>query len=285
MAIVKEVYSSNRVNLIYQLLKNEADNGTPKEYDIKVDDLKVVSRTSDPERFHGHEDFVLSETKSIMINIYDGTSNRCTRYNLLLKEEEPTNQELSGIEKSMTAKMVQERKKWEYEQLKKEFEELKEKLDESEEYGETLSKRINQLEDEQNNRSTKITDTMIGLAGMYIANKPNALSGIPLIGELFSGDKTNKHLPPKNESRQENEDSKCSFVRQEKEKPKTFTGEISEDDLSDLKTALIPFFKPELIDKTGQIIQYLFMYNPLIDQTIKVLEQAVNKTEQTNKAA
>jgi len=285
MALVKEVYSESRINLIQQLLKNEAGNGTPKEYDIKVDELKVVSRTADPERFFSHEEFLLPETKNITINIYDSKSHRCTRYFLLLREEEPTKQELSGIEKSMTAKMVQERKKWEYEQLKKEYDELKEQLTESEDYGDMLKEKIDQLEAEKNDRSSKLTNTMVGLAGMYIANKPNALSGIPLIGELFGGDKSGKQLSSKNESRQEGEDSRCSFARREDEKPKTFTGEISEDDLSDLKTALIPFFKPELIDNAGQIIQYLFMYNPFIDQTIKVLEQAIKQAEQPNKAA
>ena len=113
MALAKEVYSANRVNLIYQLLKNEADNGTPKEYDVKVDELKVVSRTNDPERFYSHEEFVLPETRNITINIYDSKSHRCTRYILLLREEEPSKQELSGIEKSINTKMLQERKKWE----------------------------------------------------------------------------------------------------------------------------------------------------------------------------
>ena len=138
MAIIKEVYSSTRVNLIYQLLRNEADNGTPKEYDVRVDELKVVSRTSDPERFHGHEEFVLPETRSVIINIYDGTSNRCNRYNLLLREEDPSQQELSGIEKSINTKMLQERKKWEFDKLKEDYDDLKEQLGEAEEYAEQL---------------------------------------------------------------------------------------------------------------------------------------------------
>ena len=145
MALAKEMYSANRVNLIYQLLKNEADNGTPKEYDVKVDELKVVSRTNDPERFYSHEEFVLPETRNITINIYDSKSHRCTRYILLLREEEPSKQELSGIEKSINTKMLQERKKWEYDQLKKEYDDLKEQLDESEEYADALKTKIDQV--------------------------------------------------------------------------------------------------------------------------------------------
>lgn len=284
MALAKEMYSANRVNLIYQLLKNEADNGTPKEYDVKVDELKVVSRTNDPERFYSHEEFVLPETRNITINIYDSKSHRCTRYILLLREEEPSKQELSGIEKSINTKMLQERKKWEYDQLKKEYDDLKEQLDESEEYADALKTKIDQLEAEKSNKSNKITDTIIGLAGVLLANKPNALSGIPLIGDLLGGSKE-KQLPPEDQCEVTVEETECTASFQKKSTPKNFTGEITDEDEQNLKEALHPFFKPEYIDRVGQIIQYLFMHNPFIDQTIKVMEHAINQGEQTKKAA
>lgn len=284
MALAKEMYSANRVNLIYQLLKNEADNGTPKEYDVKVDELKVVSRTSDPERFYSHEEFVLPETRNITINIYDSKSHRCTRYILLLREEEPSKQELSGIEKSINTKMLQERKKWEYDQLKKEYDDLKEQLDESEEYADALKTKIDQLEAEKSNKSNKITDTIIGLAGVLLASKPNALSGIPLIGDLLGGSKE-KQLPPEDQCEVTVEETECTASFQKKVTPKSFTGEITDEDEQNLKEALYPFFKPEYIDRVGQIIQYLFMHNPFIDQTIKVMENAINQGEQTKKAA
>lgn len=278
MALVKEMYSASRINLIYQLLKNEAENDTPKEYDIKVDDLKVVSRNSDPERFHSHEEFVLPESRNITINIYDSKSHRCTRYLLLLKEEDPTKQELSGIEKSIDAKMVQERKNWEYDQLKKEYNDLKQKLEESEEYADTLKDRVDQLEAEKNTRSTKITETIIGFAGAYLASKPNALNGIPLLGDLLGGGH-NKHV---NTSDEANEERECAFAY-EKKNAKTFTGELTEIDEQELKIALIPFFEPGYIERVGQIIQYLHLHNPFIDQTIQVIEHAINQAQQPPK--
>ena len=276
MAIIKEVYSSTRVNLIYQLLKNEAENGVPKEYDIRVDDLKVVSRTSDPERFHGHEEFVLPETRSITINIYDGSSNRCSRYNLLLREEDPSQQELSGIEKSINAKMLQERKKWEYEQLKKEYDDIKEQLTEAEEYAEQLKGKIDELLAEKSTKSNKITETLIGLAGAFIASKPGALSGIPLIGDLLGGSRSSP--TPSSTIVHDVDDGAATF--QKMDAPKVFTGDITEGDEQGLKQALSPFFKPEYTDRVMQIIQYLFMHNPFIDQTITVMEHAIKQGEQ-----
>lgn len=283
MAIIKEVYSSTRVNLIYQLLRNEADNGTPKEYDVRVDELKVVSRTSDPERFHGHEEFVLPETRSIIINIYDGTSNRCNRYNLLLREEDPSQQELSGIEKSINTKMLQERKKWEFDKLKEDYDDLKEQLGEAEEYAEQLKGKIEQLEAEKSTKSNKITETIVGLAGMFLASKPNALSGIPLIGDLLGGNKTIP-LPVEETSGARVQEGDCTATFQKIVTPKEFTGDITEEDEQNLKDALSPFFKPEYIDRVVQIIQYLFMHNAFVDQTITVMEHAIKQGEQTKKA-
>ena len=52
MSIVKEKYHANRINLLYQMLLNDKEQGQLREYDIKVDDLKVVQRTNDHEHFH-----------------------------------------------------------------------------------------------------------------------------------------------------------------------------------------------------------------------------------------
>jgi len=281
MAIVKEAYSSTRVNLIYQLLKNEAENGTPKEYDVRVDDLKVVSRTTDPERFHGHEEFVLPETKSITINIYDGTSNRCTRYHLVLKEEEPTKQELSGIEKTINAKMLQERKNWEYDQLKKEYDELEEKLDDAEEYAEQLRQEVQHLKDEKNKTSNRVTDTIINLAGVYLARNPNALNGIPLLGGLLgSGNSTPDETEVTVESHTE-----ASCEEQREPFVKKFTGSIKQEDIEGLQLALIPFFKEDNLEQVENIISHLYKCNSYIPHVLDGLEKAVKQTDSHKQAA
>ena len=102
MSIVKEKYTANRINLIYQMLCNDVQQGQPREYDIKVDELKVVQRTNDPETFHLHEDFVQPETRTITINLYDGNSRRCTKYQLYFGDSIPNeNTTLSGIENTI----------------------------------------------------------------------------------------------------------------------------------------------------------------------------------------
>lgn len=285
MAIVKERYSATRVDKIYQLLKNEAENGSAKEYDVKVDELKVVSRTNDPERFYSHEDFVLAETQSISINIYDGGSHRCTRYHLMLKEEEQP-QELSGIEKAINTRMNQERTKWEYERLKKENEDLRQRLHECEDYQNRLEDRITTLAEENTKLSSKdrLTETLVSFAGMYLAKNPNALNGIPIIGSILGGNEQQEPVGEATFTRVEKSDRQADQPNQGR-KDRQFTGNIKGADEEGLQLALIPFFKEEHLEAVEDIIYGLHYHNSLIPQVLQRMEDAVNRGKEQNKAA
>ncbi|WP_142683023.1 hypothetical protein [Chitinophaga polysaccharea] len=290
MSIVKEKYGSNRVNLIYQILCNEAEQGQPKEYDVRIDELKVISRTSDPERFFQHEDFIQPETRCITICLYDGSSRRCTRYVLLLKEEEQTIKgTLDGIEHTINEKLQQERKQWEYEQLKGENEELKRQLDEAEEYQEQLQDTIQKLQTEKGTTTNKITDTLLNLAGLYLAKNPQALSGIPLLGDMIKPG----NMPP-----QEHYGS-ASYSKQERNPPDFDAGngtrKPKEQDVAALRSILDAFFAMPQVEKVEHIIHYLYCNNGLADELLQMLQKAdtvqgeegeVDKREEVfNKAA
>lgn len=270
MAIVKEAYSANRINLIYQLLKNEAENKQPKDYDVRIDELKVVSRTADPERFFDHEDFILADTKSVTINIYDGMSNRCTKYNLLLKDE-PAKDGLAGIEQAVTTQIAQERSKWEYEQLKKDYQDKVEQLEEAEQYHRQLEQEIMQLKEDKNKSSNKLTETLVGLAGVYLSQNPKALSGIPLISGLFNNNNTMGQSP-------QTEDVEVTlepvFEDQEDKPKRQFTGHVNGSDIEALELALIPFFKEEYLESIGEIIERLHKTERYIGYVLKGLQDA-----------
>lgn len=185
MSIVKEKYNANRINLLYQMLLNDKEQGQPREYDIKVDDLKIVQRTNDPERFHMHEEFVQPETKNITINIYDGNSRRCTKYQLWFNEiENNTSPTLAGIENSISEKISSERKQWEHEQLKKERETLQQQLTEAEEYIEQLESRLEEEKDKKIKLKDNIGDIASqALEGMLRRNL-HWFSGVPVLEGL-----------------------------------------------------------------------------------------------------
>ena len=279
MSVTKEKYSEKRITTIYQLMLNEKEAGHPKDYDIIVDDLKVVSRTNDTENFYNHEDFIQEDTKSVTISLYIGNSRRYTRYILQLKEEEPTQQKtLAGIEKSVDEKLAQARSNWEYDQLKKDYEELEEKLEESEEYAEQLKNEVDHLksENEKNKSSNKITDTVISLAGIYLSKNPNALNGVPLLGGLLGGGNSSQ-----TNEKEEVTTEECTVkVEEQKESStKKFTGEIKQKDVEDLQMALIPFFNEPDLDSMENIIIYLNKYNSYIPHVLQGLLKAVNTKE------
>ena len=207
MAIVKEKYSGAKINLLYQLLQADAEDGRPREYDITVDDLKVVRRTTDPEKFFSHEDFIREDTRYLTISLYEGSSKRNTRYVYYLKEGvEEEKATLSGIEQSMTEKMQQQRRLWDYELLQKENEQLKGELEEQEEYIEKLEKVL----DEEKGKKASIKDNWgevfsMALEGMVRRNT-HLLNGIPMIGQGLAGvvEQDNRRL----EHKAENEESK-----------------------------------------------------------------------------
>jgi hypothetical protein len=194
MSIVKEKYSSNRINLLHQMLLNDAEQGNPRNYDIKVDELKVVQRTDDPERFFLHEEFVQPETACITVNIYDGSSRRCTKYQLYFGDVHSgaSTSTLSGIENTIKEKIGSERMQWEYEQIKKEKGALENKIGEAEEYIEELQEKLSavhhELETLKNKRVSLAemnAGKLIGFATDYLVkNHPAITRKIPILSGL-----------------------------------------------------------------------------------------------------
>ncbi len=186
MAIVKEKYTAPKINLLFQLIQSDHEDGRPRDYDICVDDLKVVRRTTDPEKFFSHEDFINEETKFITITLYEGTSKRNTRYVYNMKDGETENT-LSGIEQTVNDKIRAQRKQWDFEQLQKENDDLKGELEEQSEYIEKLETML----EEEKSKKASIKDNWsevfsLALEGMVRRNT-HLLNGIPLIGQGLAG--------------------------------------------------------------------------------------------------
>ncbi len=86
MSSNKIKYSEEKINLIYKMLIKEKEAGNIKEFDITVDSLKVISRTSNLDRFMTFKEFILADTETIRVNIYDGKSNRCSHHTYTLQD-------------------------------------------------------------------------------------------------------------------------------------------------------------------------------------------------------
>ncbi len=55
---------------IKRMLFNYAKGGSPRYYEIWVDDVKVVEKTNDPQKFTDYEEYLYDETENVSINVF-----------------------------------------------------------------------------------------------------------------------------------------------------------------------------------------------------------------------
>ncbi len=265
MSIVIEKYTANRVNLLHQMLVNDAEQGQPRDYEIKVDDLKVVQRTDDPERFHQHEEFVQPDTQCITISIFDGGSRRCAKYQLYLGDTRPNLKEatLSGIEDTIQEKITAERRQWEYEQIKKEKEDLEKQLAEAEEYAEDLEKALKATREEFDALKQKRVGMaemnagkMLGFAADYLVkNQSSLVKKMPLLSGL-SGILGGEENAPDTMVNTSSDGGSGSTVSASFSKKQGQSDQIIESKLLFFIQMEEAFTEPQL-EKTIEIIDYL----------------------------
>ncbi len=173
------LYSHEKIGLLKQMLVNSTEAGKPSDYEIRVDDMKVVPRTNDIDQFDNHEDFITEETRKVVVLVYDGNSRRNVRYNYKLKEEKPSVPQQIGLGELEVEKIVSERleqkleqkeQKWKQEQIEKENKELKKKLSEADEHIDKLSAGIENLKSNRKAGDIQWAE-LIGAAGESILRR------------------------------------------------------------------------------------------------------------------
>lgn len=147
MAITSETYDQLKIDKLKLYLQTQADRNAARFYEIYVDNLKAVHKTSDIQEFDSYEDYMTEDTDRIRILVYS-TNPQSPRndqyvYRMKKQEEQKTvvqQQGLSGIEieSRMEEKLQTHRERWEHEALVKELEQTKQQLKEAEEYAEKL---------------------------------------------------------------------------------------------------------------------------------------------------
>lgn len=155
MSITTEAYDQLKIDKLKLYLQAQAEKGSPRYYEVFVDNLKAVHKTNDVAEFDSYEDYMTEDTDKIRILIYSTnmTSPRNDQYCYRMKKiEEPKQQitvapALSGleIENRIEEKLQTHRDKWEYDLLKKELEQTKKQLKEAEEYAGKLETEVAQF--------------------------------------------------------------------------------------------------------------------------------------------
>ncbi len=198
MSIYQNKYDNSKVGLLKQLLLNNEQNGKPIEYEIKVDDLKVVPRTTDASQFKLLEDAIYPDTKAVTIILYEGQGKSSDKHIFYLKENNVAESApaLSGldVDKKVNEQLEAYKKLVAYEKLEEQNKELVNKLQEAEEYIEELEGKAEKLQEElimEGKKKLQVKGVHIGeiasvAAESLIRRNPQWLSRIPG-GEQLAG--------------------------------------------------------------------------------------------------
>lgn len=226
MAIVeREKYSAQKINKLKDYLQRNSEIGKSIEYEIIVDGLKAVQRTNDPEHFDLHETLIDTETRSIEIIFYKGSSNHNERRLYWLKEENSRESGLNGIdiESRIHEELDKTKKQWELDLLKQQNQELTEELQELEQELEQTQKQLQEIIAKQSPLNGILGEVGSSFVESFIRRNPQLLSALPGATALAGVSEDNQTKPTGSD---ETGEASISFKR----KSNDASPSISEED-------------------------------------------------------
>ena len=305
-----ERYNSERLEFIKQLLINSVETGKPQDYEIRVDDMRVVPRTNNPDLFENYEDFITEQTRRVLVMLYEGVSRKNAKYLFHLKEEDMPKQEQKGlsgkaeVEKIISEKLEQQAQKWKQEQMEKELKELKEENKQNEKDFEKViahNKKLEAGRDLEDMQWGKILgaagDTLLRSNTKFLAKIP-ALQGLAGIIEADTKEREKRIESPrpepeveasfkmKSEKEQDDNREEKNEVAEKKEKPRENSEQSEEerDQLGFLRQLHQRFEEKQV----KQILSLLncFVDNPkALEQILNVIQEKRTKAKSENKKA
>jgi len=203
--ITQEKYDLVKIERLKHYLESATEKGKPKFYEVFVDNLKAVDKTSDPEAFDEYLVYMSEDTRMVKVLIYTSTEN-CPRNDKFIftvtspdkERDERRRQELSGfeIEEKIQSVVQQERDKMNTELLKKELAETEEELEEAEKYIAELEKQLIEAKNTKVSAKENFGEVVSLALESMIRRNTHLLNGIPLVGQGLAGvvEQDNKRL-------------------------------------------------------------------------------------------
>ncbi len=176
-------YTENTIAKFDDLIR---ESDPPVQYTVAVDELTVVSRTSDPEKFMGHARFVDGETFKVTIKLYHGVGNRNDLTELWLK---PPREEtaLDGIQQQVLAGIATERKAWEFERALEKIEDLKAEVADQGKYIDELEEKVHEYKSKKLHvGDVNLMEVLGFVAEGFVKRNPALIARIPG-GEALAG--------------------------------------------------------------------------------------------------
>ncbi len=274
MAVHKQKHDNRKINRIKASIQNSAQQGNPQYFEIWVDNIKVVPRTHDINRFDSYSEYVDGATTSMEIKLYHGDSMNNDKHIFTWGDSLADEGELNGatINSQIDEKLKEAKRQWDFEQLQKDHDELKEELDKADGYIEELEKKIRELENGP--KVSTIGELGSVIAESMIRRNPQWLAKLPYgAGETLAGIiiEDNKRLEQEAGQEQQTE-TDASFSEQTE-----FSGIDPKDKpYVDFLRQLEQRFDQQQIVKVMTIIDQLANHHDQIDMVFNLLN---NKTQ------
>jgi len=155
MASTNEVkhdsYEPAKLDVLLHIIKSAEANSQKQDYEIELDNFKVVPRTSNAELFSSFSDFITPQTKIVTVRMFRGAAKTADVYHFHIKGVPQTVQELNGMPENTTAEEWEKKqrekilKEIRFEQLEKENAKLTGELEDKEKTIEALQTRLEEV--------------------------------------------------------------------------------------------------------------------------------------------
>jgi hypothetical protein len=189
-----EKYNEDRIQLIKLNLEHHIAKGNPRLYEIQVDGMKAVSKTTDIDQFDNYEIYLSDATDELKINLFQGNSHKYDGFTFKCNTQNTVaTTSLEGIAQSVDVQIKQALQTKAFEDAIKKVEDLETDLSEMQDYIDTLEDKYEKLTKQYvdlQNEKPKATEKMVNMVVegfMHIAKRnPSALGNIPVIGKLLA---------------------------------------------------------------------------------------------------
>ncbi len=173
---MEQAYDPALLDNIKRILEIQVSQGKPQSYEIYVDGLRVVPRTTVTEIFDSYKTFLTQASKKITVTIYRGIKTpACTSHIFVVEAEkvaavQSTSVQLPGmlngteVQQYVRELMDKERLANKVIQLEEKLSERENKLSEAEKYISDLQRGIDLLKDEKDSKQSVIYDRLFKIA-------------------------------------------------------------------------------------------------------------------------
>jgi regulator of replication initiation timing len=94
----REPFDDQKVESIRVQITNLSVTGTPIDYQVFLDDVEVIPRTSNPELFTSFYDLINEKSRNLNINVFSGTTRHKRTYSFYFSDAPSQSGELNGFD-------------------------------------------------------------------------------------------------------------------------------------------------------------------------------------------